>query len=49
MPPVRYCTMIKSKDKGFVFGVRLQMVRDAIEKGIKPVARAYGVSRNTPA
>ena len=47
MPPVSYCNMIKSKDKGFVYGVRLQMVRDALEKGIKPAMRAYGVSRNT--
>lgn len=47
MSPVRYSTMIKSKDKGFLFGVRLQMIRDALEKGIKPVARLYGVSRNT--
>ena len=39
--------MIKSKDKGFVFGVRLQLVRCALEEGIKPAARAYKVSRNT--
>lgn len=47
MSPVRYSTMTKSKDKGFLFGVRLQMIRDALETGIKPVARLYGVSRNT--
>ncbi len=47
MPPVSYCNMTKSKDKGFVYGVRLQMVRDAMEKGIKPVARIYGMSKNT--
>ncbi len=47
MPPVSYYTMIKSKDKGFVFGVRLQLVRYALEEGIKPAVRAYGVSRNT--
>lgn len=39
--------MVKSKDKGFLFGIRLQMVRDAIDKGIKPAARLYGVSKNT--
>jgi transposase-like protein len=39
--------MIKSKDKGFVFSVRLQMVRDALEKGIKATARHYKVSKNT--
>ncbi|MBI5199164.1 MAG: helix-turn-helix domain-containing protein, partial [Nitrospirae bacterium] len=47
MSPIRYSTMVKSKDKGFLFGIRLQMVRDAIDKGIKPVARFYGVSKNT--
>lgn len=47
MPSVSYCNMIKSKDKGFVFGVRLQMARDALEKGIKPVAGTYSVSKNT--
>lgn len=47
MSPVSYYTMIKSKDKGFVFGIRLQMVRYALEKGIKATARLYGVSRNT--
>lgn len=47
MPPVSYYTMIKSKDKGFVFGVRLQMVRYALEKGIKPAARTYTTSKNT--
>lgn len=47
MPPVSYYTMIKSKDKGFVFGLRLQMVRDALESGIKPTARVYEVSKNT--
>lgn len=47
MPPIDYYTMIKSKDKGFVFGVRLQMVRHALEEGIKPAARAYGVCKNT--
>jgi transposase len=39
--------MIKSYDKKFVFGVRLQLVRHAQEHGIKPTARAYGASRNT--
>lgn len=47
MLPVSYYTMIKSKDKGFVFGVRLQLVRCAREEGIKSAARAYRVSRNT--
>lgn len=39
--------MIKSKDKGFVYGVRVQMVRYALEKGIKPTARVYRLSKNT--
>lgn len=39
--------MIKSKDKKFVYGIRLQMVRDALEEGIKPTARLYQVSKNT--
>lgn len=47
MSPIRYSIMIKSKDKGFVYGIRLKMVRDALEKGIKPTARVYGVSKNT--
>lgn len=47
MPPVSYYTMIKSKDKGFIFGVRLQMVRYALESGIKAAVRTYGASRNT--
>lgn len=47
MSPVRYSTMTKSKDKGFLFGVRLQMIRDALESGIKPAARLYSVSKNT--
>lgn len=47
MPPIDYFTMINSKDKGFVFGVRLQMVRYALEKGIKPAARTYNTSKNT--
>jgi len=47
MSPVGYYTMIKSKDKGFVFGIRLKMVRDALEHGIKPTARFYKVSKNT--
>lgn len=47
MSPIRYSTMTKSKDKGFLFGLRLQMIRDALEIGIKPTARLYGVSKNT--
>lgn len=47
MPPIDYFTMINSKDKGFVFGVRLQMVRYALEEGIKPAARTYNTSKNT--
>jgi len=39
--------MIKSKDKEFVFGIRLQVVRDALEKGIKPTARWYRMGKNT--
>ena len=39
--------MIKSKDKDFAFGVRLQMVRDALENGIKPTAKLYKTSKNT--
>ena len=42
MPPVSYYTMIKSKDKGFIFGVRLQMVRYDLESGIKAAVRKYG-------
>lgn len=45
--PVKYYTMAKSKDKGFLYSIRLQMVRDALESGIKPVARLYGASKNT--
>lgn len=45
--PVRYYTMAKSKDKGFLYSIRLKMVRDALESGIKPVARLYGTSKNT--
>lgn len=44
MSPIKYYTMVKNKDKKFVFGIRLQVVRDALEKGIKPTARLY---RNT--
>lgn len=44
---IGYYTMVKSKDKEFVFGVRLQIVRDALEKGIKPTARFYKMSKNT--
>src|SRR3989304_4825648 len=47
MSPVKYYTLMKNKDKEFVFGIRLQMVRDALEKGIKPVALFYGASKNT--
>lgn len=47
MSPVRYSTMTKSKDKGFLFGIRLQMIRDAMESGIKPASRLYGASKNT--
>jgi len=47
MSPVRYYTMVKNKDKNFVFGIRLQVVRDALEKGIKPTARFYKMSKNT--
>src|SRR3990170_4915086 len=47
MSSIGYYTMIKSKDKGFVFGVRLQMVRHALEYGIKATARVYGASKNT--
>jgi len=47
MPPLNYCIMTKSKDKGFMYGIRLQVVRDALEKGIKPAARMYDMSKNT--
>lgn len=47
MSPVSYYTMIKSKDQKFIYGIRLQIVRDALEQGIKPVARFYQVSKNT--
>jgi len=35
MSPIKYYSMVKSKDKEFVFGIRLQVVRDALEKGIE--------------
>lgn len=41
-PPVKYYTIAKSKDKGFLYSIKLQMVRDALEGGIKPVARLFG-------
>jgi len=47
MSPINYYTVVKSKDKDLVFSVRLQIVRDALEKGIKPIARFYRVSKNT--
>ena len=47
MSPVGYYTMIKSKDKVFVYGIRMQMVRYALEEGIKPAMRFYKASRNT--
>jgi len=47
MSPIKYYTVIKNKDKDFIFSIRMQIVRDALEKGIKPVARFYGASKNT--
>lgn len=39
--------MIKAKDITFKFGVRKNMVLDAMEKGIKPVARQYETTVKT--
>jgi transposase len=47
MPPVPYFNMINAKDVGFRYGVRKKMVLDALEQGIKPVARAYGATVKT--
>jgi len=47
MPPIRYSTMLEAKDAGFRFGVRRRVVMDALEKGIKPMARAYGTTAKT--
>lgn len=47
MFPIKYYTMIKSKDKSFLFGIRLQIVRYALEHGIKPTANLYAMSKNT--
>lgn len=47
MPPVSYYSMVRGKDKAFVFSVRMALVREALEHGIKPTMRLFGVSRNT--
>jgi transposase InsO family protein len=39
--------MVSAKDEAYRFAIRRQLVRDALEKGIKPTARAWGCSRNT--
>jgi transposase len=39
--------MINAKDAGFRYGVRKKMVLDALEQGIKPMARAYGATVKT--
>jgi transposase len=45
--PVEYLTMMKSKDAAFRFGIRRTMVLDAMEKGIKPTARAFRATVKT--
>ena len=47
MPPIAYCTVIRGKDRSLRYEVRDRMVKLALEDGIKPTARYYGVSRNT--
>ena len=47
MPPIGYSTMIEAKDVGFRYGVRKKMVLDALENGIKPMARSYGSTVKT--
>ena len=47
MPPTPYATIMKAKDKRLKFDSRRALVRDALELGIKPTARLWGVSRNT--
>ena len=45
--PVEYLTMMKSKDAAFRFGIRRTMVLEALEKGIKPTARAFKATVKT--
>lgn len=45
--PVEYLTMMKSKDVAFRFGIRRTMVLEAMEKGIKPTARAFRATVRT--
>ena len=45
--PLRYCNMIGIKDAWFKFGLRKQMVLEAIEHGNKPTARKYKTTVKT--
>lgn len=45
--PVEYLTMMRSKDAAFRFGIRRTMVLEALEKGIKPTARAFKATVKT--
>ena len=45
--PVEYRSMMRSKDAVFRFGVRRTMVLEAVEKGIKPTARAFQATVRT--
>ncbi len=45
--PVEYFTMMKSKDDAFRFGIRRTMVLEAMDKGIKPTARAFRATVKT--
>jgi transposase len=45
--PMEYRSMMKSKNVVFRFGVRRTMVLEALEKGIKPTARAFKATIKT--
>ena len=47
MRPSPYTIMMKGTDKAHKFDVRLRMAQDALEFGIKPTARKWGISRAT--
>ena len=45
--PVKYSTIMKAKDKAYRYHMRLQLVKDAKNLGIKPTARLWRCSKNT--
>jgi len=47
MPPIAYYSIVKGKDPKLKYETRYNIVMTALQQGIKPTARFFGISKNT--